>query len=463
MSNSKKIPQASVRRDTRVSKPRNPESIVLPDDQGIVKDESARTRTATDIPGIDPRLAGTDIDLSLRLQDDPTSSGLFPSIRKKTPQESFEPSKISNLQDQSLSDIPNPQPQTPQIREPREELEIRDDLLFRTPPRFQPSVSEDGSPVSRPVAEQQPDTESTRPTSSNRNNPNFGNNFEQDSRRRAPPPVSFNPNRVSAEDQGQIPLAPGVGNLPREWQDLPQNFQNQLRRLLPIYYDITGPNANLVERLPFVPPPLFDDGEPNPSTEDLLSDKDQSLDTSQFEPPNRSKIDFLNLLLSLFNLILSLKADEIKGDDYEVVVFTKISDDEQRAERSESEWQATIREKEREIETPEGTVILGGRDVGDFTVGDPFPVVGSEVSVQEIETEELEIAGEEEIEVAVKVILSNGEEILKAEPKEEDSEGNGGESAGNGGEPDPGSEIDEAAGGEGAGDGTGTTGDTGFA
>jgi hypothetical protein len=361
MSNSKKIPQATVRRDTRVSKPRNPESIALPDDQGTVGDESARIRTSTSIPGIDPRLARTSIDS--RFQDDPANSGLFPSIRKKTPQELYEPTQIGFLVDGSLNK---------------------------------------NFGITGPITD--------------RNNLTYGDNFEQDSRRRAPPPVSFNPNRIGSEDQRQIPLAPGIGNLPKEWQDLPQNFQNQLRRLLPIYYDITGPNANLVERLPFVPPSLFDDGEPNPNTEDFLEDRDESLDTSLFELPNRSNIDFLNLLMSLFNLISSLKADEIKSDDYEVVVFTKISDDKQRSERSESEWQATIREKEREV----AGIKLGSRDMGDFTVGDPFPVVGSEVSVQEIEVEELEIAGEEKIEVAVKVILSNGEEILKAEPKEEE-------------------------------------------
>jgi len=385
--------------------------------------------------------------------------------RRKTPQESFEPSKIGPLQDGSLSNIPNPNTQkSPSLRNPREEFENRNQDLFKDPPRTQSSVSEDGLPVARPIVETEPDQDPVGQNANvNRNSPRYGDGFDENSRRRAPPPVSVNPARFSSAnnrtppivgfDSGvtdpgvtapgvtdpgvtdpvitdllvsrrtgssQIPLAPGVENLPKEWQDLPQNIQNQLRRLLPIYHDITGPNSNLIDQDPYIPPLLFDDGEPNPNVEDFLSDRDESLDTSQFEPPNRSKFDFLNLLMSLFNLILSLKADDIKGDDYEVVVFKKISDDEQREERTESDWIAAIREKEREIPTPFGTVSLGGREMGDFSVGDPFPVTGSEVSIQEIETEELEIAGEEEIEVAIKVILSNGEEILKAEPEEEE-------------------------------------------
>jgi len=461
MANNKKIPQASVQRDTRVSKPRNPESIVLPEDQGTVKDEFARTSTSTNIPSVDPRLTNaerilrdnfsrTGISTNIsgvdpRLADaerifrdkfartgnstnisgvDPrladverifreefTKNELFPEIRKRTPQETFEPSKIGELQDKSLSDIPNPRPQTLPLRDPREEFESRDSSLFQKPPRTQLSVAEDGSPVIRPVIEQEPEpNRTTRTTISDRSSVNFGNNFEQNSRRRAPPPVSFNPINFNIEKQSQIPLAPGINNLPKEWQNLPENFQNQLRRLLPIYYDITGPNSDLTNRPPYVPPSLFNDGEPNPNTEDFLGDKDQGLDTSQFEPPNRSNIDFLNLLMSLFNLISSLDSDEIKGDNYEVVVFTKTGDDKQRSERSEPEWQATIREKERE----ESGVKLGGRNVGNFTEGDPFPVVGSEVTVQTIETGELEIAGGEKIKEIIKVILSNGEEILKA-------------------------------------------------
>jgi hypothetical protein len=358
MASNKKIPTADTRsKNSRLSIPRNPETVKLPEEQNLVKDSAARFRTTTDIPSsADPSLA--DRLLSDRDQQ---------IARPKTPQEIFEPSRVGPLLNGSLS--------------------------------TDPSLSSSDLDLS---------------------DPKYGDSFDENSRRRQPPPVSFNPSRLSGNNAGQIPLAPGVGNLPKAWQDLPKNFQDQLRRLLPIYYDITGPNGNLVDRDPFVPPNLFEDGEPNPNTEDFLSDRNEFIDFSQIELPNRSNTNFLNLLLSLFNLILSLSADDIKGDDYEVVVFTKIGDDEQRGERSDSEWQATIREKERDIETSEGTIKLGGRTIGDFTVGEPFPVQGSEVSVQEIETEEQEIAGEEKIQVPIKLILSNGEEIVKAEPKEEE-------------------------------------------
>jgi hypothetical protein len=490
MASDKKIPTADTRsKDSRLSTPRNPETVKLPEEQNLVKDSAARFRTTTDIPSsADPRFA--DPSLADRLLSDRDQQ----IARPKTPQEIFEPSRIGPLLNGSLS--------------------------------TDPSLSSSDLGLS---------------------DPKYGDSFDENSRRRQPPPVSFNPSRLSGNNAGQIPLAPGVGNLPKAWQDLPKNFQDQLRRLLPIYYDITGPNGNLVDRDPFVPPNLFEDGEPNPNTEDFLSDRNEFIDFSQIELPNRSNINFLNLLLSLFNLVSSLSADDIKGDDYEVVVITKISDDEQRSERSESvdstdsAWQATIREKKKEVdvkfdndgndisnedqfpfvhpedvtaggrpiwtfksrsdanglaalrkdmfsvpfENPEkpgvGNVVLtrsnaeggriyvffpnsnvtrwqsatlaeyealgggvtpetkaldnivrepdnneeaetneitmislGGRTIGDFSVGDPFPVTGSEVSVQEIETEEQEIAGEGKIEVAVKVILSNGEEILKA-------------------------------------------------
>jgi hypothetical protein len=363
MASNKKIPIADIRlRDSRLSPPRNPKTVKLPEEQNLIKDDAARFRTTTDIPlSADPRpsaLPSTDLSLADRLLSDRDRQ----VARPKTPQEIFESSKIGPLLDGSLSTDPNLS---------SSDLDLSD--------------------------------------------PKYGDSFDENSRRRQPPPVSSNPSRFSGKNAGQIPLAPGVGNLPKAWQDLPKNFQDQLRRLLPVYYDITGPNGNLVDRDPYVPPNLFEDGEPNPNTEDFLSDRNEFIDFSQIELPNRSNVNFLNLLLSLFNLVLSLSADDIKGDDYEVVVFTKIGDDEQRGERSDSEWQATIREKEREV----ASINLGGRTIGDFTVGEPFPVQGSEVSVQEIETEEQEIAGEEKIQVPIKVILSNGEEILKAEPKDE--------------------------------------------
>jgi hypothetical protein len=363
MSRDKKIPTADTRsKDSRLSAPRNPKTVKLPEEQTLIKDDAARFRTTTNIPlSIDPILS-TSISADQSLADRLLSDRDQQIARTKTPQEIYEPSKIGSLLNGGLS--------------------------------ADPSLSSSDLDLS---------------------DPKYGDSFDENSRRRLPPPVSFNPSRFSGNNAGQIPLAPGVGNLPKAWQDLPKNFQDQLRRLLPIYYDITGPNSNLVDRDPFVPPNLFDDGEPDPNTEDFLSDRNEFIDFGKIEPPNGSNVNFLNLLLSLFNLVLSLSANDIKGDDYEVVVFTKISDDEQRDERSSPEWQATIREKEREVDG----INLGGRNLGDFSVGDPFPVQGSEVSVQEIEIEELEIAGEEKIEVAVKVILSNGEEILKAEPKDE--------------------------------------------
>jgi hypothetical protein len=393
MASNKKIPIADIRsKDSRLSIPRNPETVKLPEEQNLVKDSAARFRITTDIP------SSADTSLAALISANPRLAALISADPSLAALISANPSLAAlisanpNLVDRLLSDRDR---QIPRSKTPQETFESS-----RIGPLLDGSLSTDPSLSSSDL---------------DLSDPKYGDSFDKDSRRRQPPPVSFNTARFSGNNAGQIPLAPGVGNLPKAWQDLPKNFQDQLRRLLPIYYDITGPNSNLVDRDPFVPPNLFEDGEPNPNTEDFLSDRNEFIDFSQIELPNRSNTNFLNLLLSLFNLVLSLSADDIKGDDYEVVVFTKIGDDEQRGERSDSEWQATIREKEREV----SGINLGGRDLGDFTVGDPFPVQGSEVSVQEIEVEELEIAGEGKIEVAVKVILSNGEEILKAEPKDE--------------------------------------------
>ena len=409
MASNKKIPTADIRsKDSRLSIPRNPETVKLPEEQNLIKDDAARFRTTTDIPSsTDSRLAASisaDPRLAALISADPRLAALISADPRLAALISADPSLAASISaDSSLVDrlLSDRDQQISRTKTPQETFEPS-----RIGPLLNGSLSTDPSLSSSDLG---------------LSDPKYGDSFDENSRRRQPPPVSFNPSRLSGNNAGQIPLAPGVGNLPKAWQDLPKNFQDQLRRLLPIYYDITGPNSNLLDQDPYVPPTLFDFGKDSgPLPEDIFANKDEALDTSLFELPNQSNVNFLNLLLSLFNLIFSLKADEIKGDDYEVVVFKKISDDQQREERSESEWIAAIREKERDIETSEGTIKLGGRTIGDFSVGDPFPRSSSEVSVQEIETEELEIAGEEKIEVAVKVILSNGEEIVKAEPKEEE-------------------------------------------
>lgn len=86
-----------------------------------------------------------------------------------------------------------------------------------------------------------------------------------------------------------------------------------------------------------------------------------------------------------------------------------------------SKWQATIREKLRVVETPFGPVRLGGRIVGTFKEGDPFPVEDSEVTVQEIVTETQEGLADQTSEIPIKVLLSNGKKILKASAEEEPS------------------------------------------
>jgi hypothetical protein len=339
MANNKKIPTADLNAlATRLSKPRNPEAVKLPEDISLITDDTAKGKTTTEVPKF-------------------VSQPAEEEVNRRSPQEQYDPSKLESLLNGSL-------------------------------------------------------------TGSLTGNNLDSDRFDPDSRRRAPPPVSFNPLRFN-KDNGQIPLSPGAVNLPKEWQDLPKNFQDQLRRLLPVYYDITGPNGNLIDRDEFIPPNLFDDGEPNPQTDDFLVDRSQYLDESQYEPPNKSKINFLNLLLFLFNLIFSLKAADIKGDNYEVVNFLKTSDDPQRAERTEPGWQATVREKIKEIDSEEGNIKLGGRTIGDFNVGDSFPVRGAEVTVQEIITEEEDTAGGVKQDVPIKIILSNGEEILKAVSNEQ--------------------------------------------
>jgi hypothetical protein len=240
-------------------------------------------------------------------------------------------------------------------------------------------------------------------------NPNNNETYDQDSRRRQPPPVTANPTRFNNNTDNQIPLAPGVKNLPLAWQDLPQNFQTQLRRLLPIYYDITGPSRNLVNQDPYVPPNLFEDGEPNPNVKDFLDDRSEYIDSKQFEPPNKSKLNFLNFLLFLFNLIFSLKANEIKGDIYEVVIFVTIPDTENPEQKK---WQATVREKNRTVQSEFGPIKLGGRTIGTFAVADQFPLQGSEVTVQSIVLDE-------QTQEPIKIILSNSEEILKIVPPQE--------------------------------------------
>jgi hypothetical protein len=345
MTKDKKIPQADIRRDTRVSKPRNPETIRLPDDEGLVKDESARTRVSTSVPVIDPRLVGTGIDP--RFQDDPANRELFTSIRKKTPQESFDPKNAGSLARGSFFDIP-----PKNITDSSVPDFSVNNPLFESPPQTVISVIDDGVPVISDVDETTPafgsfqnqninettpafgsfqnqNINETTPSFgsfqnqniNDKNSPAYGDSLPVDSRRRAPPPVSFNPGS-SATEPNQIPSAPGIRNLPREWQNLPENFQSQLRRLLPIYYDITGPFSNLVDVPAYVPPPLFDT---TPTFEGETGEegfiKNETEDVAPMEPPNRSNIDFLNLLNFLFNLILS--AD---SDIYEVVSFTRIEE-----------------------------------------------------------------------------------------------------------------------------------------
>jgi hypothetical protein len=273
MTKDKKIPQADIRRDTRVSKPRNPETIRLPDDEGLVKDENARAR--------------------------PT--GVFVSRpNQATPQQSYESGNVGPLSKGSFFDIP-----PKNITDSRVPDFSVNNPLFESPPRTVISVIDDGVPVISDVDETRFETQEQ----------------EDALRRRAPPPVSFNPGSFATEPN-QIPSAPGIRNLPREWQNLPENFQSQLRRLLPIYYDITGPFSNLVDVPAYVPPPLFDT---TPTFEGETGEegfiKNETEDVAPMEPPNRSNIDFLNLLNFLFNLILS--AD---SDIYEVVSFTRIEE-----------------------------------------------------------------------------------------------------------------------------------------
>jgi hypothetical protein len=297
MTKDKKIPQADIRRDTRVSKPRNPETIRLPDDEGLVKDENARAR--------------------------PT--GVFVSRpNQATPQQSYESRNVGPLSKGSFFDIP-----PKNITDSRVPDFSVNNPLFESPPRTVISVIDDGVPVISTVDETTGilqnqtinDKNLQNQNINDKNSPAYGDSLPVDSRRRAPPPVSFNPGS-SATEPNQIPSAPGIRNLPIEWQNLPENFQSQLRRLLPIYYDITGPFSNLVDIPVYVPPPLFDTTptfEGETGEEELVIDETEEV--APMEPPNRSNIDFLNLLNFLFNLILS--AD---SDIYEVVSFTRIEE-----------------------------------------------------------------------------------------------------------------------------------------
>lgn len=306
MSNSKRIPQADTTKDSRVSLPRNPESVTFLDQPSIKK-------SPLDIPiGV--------------LGQEP--------ITKPDSLQEYDPAKIDSIRRGSLTDLPESIPfEIPGLRDPRSEFDNRDPNLFDNPPRTQLSVDDRGSIVIKSVDEEEP------PVLPERRRSIPADQFDPESRRRAPPPVSSNPLALSRDRETQIPLAPGLRNFPKEWQNLPLNFQNQVRRLLPIFYDVTGPNANIRPQVPYELPDLFASDEPFEPSEDF--DKDlESINSGQLEPPNRSSLDLINLLQILFNLINSTADDDIDSDIYEVVVFTRIEDETPAVSESEEEPQS---------------------------------------------------------------------------------------------------------------------------